>query len=118
MRANSQEVKGYLRASARTFVRQGNSCCAAIIRKVVLEIYATSEHVRSRSEETIRGQLESGRGVGKRVILNDQAGQLIGHRGVEASLKSIHETGAFPSILEKAGAPQEVIDICAERGEY
>ena len=75
---------------------------------MISEIYSDSAHTCGHSDKIIRGQLESGQGIGRDHIFKDSAGKLIGRRGVESAPKNIHETGAFPSILEKAGAPQEV----------
>ncbi len=69
---------------------------AAVIRKVVGEIYTLSGSVDEKSDGHVKGNLESARGIGKDTILKDPAGYLIRRCGVDASL------------LEKAGAPQEV----------
>ncbi len=95
--------------------QQGNSSCAvamdsvaAVIRKVVSEIYSEPVNADHLNRDDIRISLESGKGLGRRTILKDVSGRLIGRNGVKSSLKSIHETGAFPSILEKAGTPGAV----------
>ncbi len=59
---------------------------AAVIRKVVAEIYTLSGSVDGKSDGHVKGNLESGRGIGRNTILKDPAGHLIGRSGIDASL--------------------------------
>ena len=55
---------------------------AAVIRKVVENLYGVSAHAGRHSEDIIRGQLESEQGIGRETILKDPSGKLIGKKPI------------------------------------
>jgi len=48
-------------------------------------------------------------------IQRKASGKLIGRRHIDHSLKLLHGTGQFSYIIEKAGAPQVVVDMYASK---